>query len=220
MRYFIKGGIEIRTENSAKPDSQSSRFIRGEILKLRKVNQSLNYGSGKLRFLSDMSLVSDSIVLTDSLIQIERIQSISGFYSTNYKEFITGRNNVSVVNLKDLRGLSEIFDRAYCLNVLPVVPFPAIRSNIFIRINRTLKMGGELIVANRWRNSEFSIMKAKAGAIQFNDGTLIRSLRGYAYYHSVTEAEVLRLGSQAGFSLIYTRRFDGAYFIVLKKAVS
>lgn len=220
MRYFIKGGIEIRTENSAKPDSQSSRFIRDEILKLRKVNQSLNYGSGKLRFLSDMGLVSDHIVLTDSLIQIERIQSISGVYSTNYKNFINGRNDISIVNLKDLRGLSEIFDRAYCLNVLPVVPFPAIRSNIFVRIKRSLKIGGELIIANRWRNSEFSIMKAKAGAMQFNGGTLIRSLRGYAYYNSVTEAEVSRLGSQAGFSVIYTRRFDGAYFMILKKDIS
>jgi hypothetical protein len=115
-----------------------------------------------------------------------------------------------------IRG-ADLFDRIYCLNVLAVVPFPAIRRDIFVRALRRLRVGGEFIVVNRWRNSDFNQMRLKGHASQLNGGTLIKSFRGYGYYYPMKVDEVEMLALEAGFMPQSVARKDGSYFAVFMK---
>lgn len=217
MRYYVRHGIEIRTENSAKPSKQSSTFIEGEIRNLCKVESSVNYGAGKLRFLDAMTAVSNVVTLVDSEIQIERKQNLLERHHSNYYDVIRNKNNINSKNVRQFIDEDTIYDRAYCLNVLAIVPFPSIRKDIFLRCFKKLRSGGDMIVVNRWRNSDFDNIRARDSARELNGGILIKSYRGYGYYYQMKSDEAEKLGTATGFLVRSLKRKDGTYFLVLRK---
>lgn len=217
MRYFVNRQ-EIRSENSAKPDLQSSRFIEERIGTMTRCSDSLNYGSGKLRFVRSMLNASDRLTLVDSTVQINRKQLLPVIGLGNYEEYCRRTNSVSIMTTKELCRSGERFDRAFCLNVLAIIPFPSIRTEVLKRIRRSLKENGQLIVSNRWRNSEFTSNKSRPDAQIYKGGTLIHSLRGYAFYYQMSEGEIISTVLQLGFSLESSSRRDGTYFIVFTKS--
>lgn len=219
MRYYLRKGIEIRSENSAKPDRQTSLFVEQQIRSMRPVESALNYGAGKLRFLPAMLQVSSRLTLLDSTIQMERRQRLVGALDVAYKDIIRGTNAIDMIDLAQLRKSTMAFDRIYCLNVLVVIPFPAIRRDIFVRSFRGLKNGGELVVVNRWRNSDFTLMKSRTDAVVYAGGTLVKSFRGHGYYYPMNEDEAAELARDAGFAPKSSVRKDGSYFSVFSKCV-
>jgi len=75
MRYEIVSGVVIKTENAAKPASQSSGFLKSLLGTLPRVSTSIDYGCGKLRYLDAILEKTDFLTLVDSEIQLSRIQT-------------------------------------------------------------------------------------------------------------------------------------------------
>lgn len=218
MRYYIRNGVEIRSENSAKPATQSSSFIERCIESQTPVRLAANYGSGKLRFLNSMTNVSQILTLVDSTIQSERTQSLHNLANVRYRSFLDGRNSIEVITTKDFIQRKSFFDRVYCLNVLAIVPIPAIRRAIIQRIYCSMKPDAEAVFVNRWRNSEFSQAKQRLDAREHHGGTLLRSFRGHAFYIQIGINEMERLALEANLRMSSVEQKDGTYYAVFKKS--
>src|SRR5262249_55665258 len=74
MRYKLESGIEIRTENAAKPESQASKFLLDLITRLPNVASTFDYGCGKLRYQRAIADTTDTLAVVDSEIQLSRLQ--------------------------------------------------------------------------------------------------------------------------------------------------
>ena len=66
MRYKLASGIEIRTENAAKPESQPSKFLLDLIANLPHVASTFDYGCGKLRYQRAIADTTDVLAIVDS----------------------------------------------------------------------------------------------------------------------------------------------------------
>ncbi len=66
MRYKLASGIEIRTENAAKPEAQASKFLLQIISDLPKVSATFDYGCGKLRYEKVIADTTDVLAVVDS----------------------------------------------------------------------------------------------------------------------------------------------------------
>ena len=60
VHYKLGAGIIIKTENAAKPHTQTSAYLKSLILSLEPVSSSFDYGCGKLRYKDAMLRVTDT----------------------------------------------------------------------------------------------------------------------------------------------------------------
>jgi hypothetical protein len=66
MHYKLHSGIEIKTENAAKPESQTSKYLLGLISKLSHAASTFDYGCGKLRYQKAISDTTEVLAIVDS----------------------------------------------------------------------------------------------------------------------------------------------------------
>lgn len=97
MRYKVKSGIVIKSENAAKPESQPSQFLLELLRGLPHVSSSFDYGCGKLRYQKPMLARTDTLALIDSEIQLSRIQTLRG-NKTSVKKVCDGSNQIIIYN--------------------------------------------------------------------------------------------------------------------------
>lgn len=217
MRYFIKRYGEVRAENAAKPSSQKSRPISALLNSLPVVESSLDYGCGKGRYLKEISSTCDQLTLVDSEWQLNRTQELA-WGRTSISETFEKSNAIKTETTKLLSsGLSDRFCRAYCLNVLSSVPFASIRRAIARRVARSVKPSGEIVVSHQYRNSDFNLMKRKKNCIQYGDGILVDSLRGYSYYSLMTPDEFCEIWLSSGLTEVKRTRIEGSVFVIFVK---
>lgn len=126
MRYRIADGKIIRSENAAKTHHQKSKELVRIIQVLPHVARSLDFGCGKLRYLSDLIETTDQLYVTDSEIQLGRDQRLCGV-KTSILQLARSSNAWSVLSLKQLYSGILTFDRIFCFNVLQVIPSPQLR---------------------------------------------------------------------------------------------
>lgn len=144
MRYKIGPNIEIRLENAAKPESQSSRFLLELLRGLDHVGSTFDYGCGKLRYQKLIAATTDALAIVDSEIQLSRTQSLRK-KKTSIRNIFKQSNRVQTYNDVEFQELNARFDRGFCLNVLPVIPSYALRRQVLEVIHSKLRPGGECL---------------------------------------------------------------------------
>ena len=144
MRYNVEHGIVIRSENAAKPDVQCSAYLKDMLLNLPLVSSTLNFGCGKLRYHDAILSKTDDLILVDSEVQLSRTQIILD-RMTSIREAVGGLNHVQALNVAELERHPARFDRAFCINVLSVIPIEAVRQRVVRLIRAKLKPGGSAL---------------------------------------------------------------------------
>jgi SAM-dependent methyltransferase len=216
VRYKIASGIVVKTENAAKPESQRSAFLEGLISGLPQVESSFDYGCGKLRYLSSILEITQTLTLVDSEIQLSRTQQLKG-RATTVRDILASSNRVDVLNDAEFGGVAAEFDRGFCINVLSVIPIYAKRRHVLKTIWQKLRPGGECLFVVQYRNSDFNRMRSLPNARPWRDGFLIDSLRGFSFYGLITPDRLASMLSSAGFILLERKLNQGSVFIIAQR---
>jgi hypothetical protein len=217
MHYQIKPGIVVKTENAAKPESQSSAFLKLLLADLPHVSSSVDFGCGKLRYCNTILERTDSLTVVDSEIQLSRTQILRGRKST-IRDIVSRSNRIRIYNDTEFDKLSEDFDRAFCINVLSAIPMIEKRRQVMEVIRSHLRPRGACLYAVQYRNSDFKRMRSMPNAQSWEDGFLIDSLRGFSFYGLISPNCLVSLARSAGFSICDIRRNQGSVYVWASRA--
>lgn len=215
MHYKLREGVVIKTENAAKPDLQASKVLSHYISHLEPVASSFDYGCGKLRYTKPIMKTTDTLTVVDSEIQIGRIQTIHG-NMTSIRDFARRSNRLEAVNVMEFSNNREAFDRAFCINVLSVIPFFSSRRRVLTLIRQRLRAGGMCLFVVQYRNSDFSRMGGLTNARPWRDGFLIDSLRGFSFYGLISPQRLTALVESCGFEIVDQILNDGSVFLLAR----
>jgi hypothetical protein len=217
MHYEIEPGIVIKTENAAKPESQSSTFLKLLLADLPHVSSSVDFGCGKLRYCDAILEKTDSLAVVDSEIQLSREQILNGTKST-IRDIIDRSNRIRIFNDVEFANLHEYFDRAFCINVLSAIPVIARRRQVMEVIRSHLRPKGACLYAVEYRNSDFNRMRSMPNARPWEDGFLIDSLRGFSFYGLIPPDYLVSMAKRAGFSICDMRCNEGSVYVWAHRA--
>lgn len=211
MRYRIAGGIEIRTENAAKPESQQSKFLLKLLREIPHVGSAFDYGCGKLRYQRAIIERTDTLALVDSEVQLSRTQRVLG-REISIRNLCKQSNRIQVFNDEEFENLDTQFDRGFCINVLSAIPSYRRRYQVLDTIRRKLRSGGECLFVVQYRNSDFTRMQRMDNARPYLDGFIIDSLRGYSFYGMITPNRLETVFAKAGFRICDSVLNEGSVY--------
>ena len=197
MRYRVRG-VDIRTENAAKPHLQQSKAVARYLKQLNRVEAIVDFGCGKLRYADLVSKVGKRATFIDSEIQLTRQQRVRGKMSTVTEVALTRYSNVKVLASENLNFLAERYDIATCINVLSVIPDGSALNRVLKAIRRLTKPTGFAVFVNQHRNTYFK--KFEEGRPHLF-GHLVEGRNGASYYGIMTKERVEDLLRKAGFSI-------------------
>jgi SAM-dependent methyltransferase len=215
MHYKLSKDVVLKTENAAKPENQRSAYLASLISRLEPVDATLDYGCGKLRYQNSILKTTDTLAVVDSEIQLSREQTLNG-RKTSIRSLVSRSNRTAVHNVTEFVSLSGLFDRAFCLNVLSVIPSQTTRLRVVQLIRSKLRPGASCLFVVQYRNSDFTRMKGMPNAKIWRDGILIDSLRGYSFYGLIAPERLAALIKQAGFEIAEQHLHDGSVFVWAK----
>lgn len=201
MHYKLASGIEIRSENAAKPELQPSKFLLGLIARVPYVPSTFDYGCGKLRYERAIADTTDVLAVVDSEVQLSRLQILRG-KETSIRKIYRNSNRIQVYSDVEFQKNNARFERGFCVNVLSVIPSYARRRRVLDAIREKLKRGGECLFVVQYRNSDFNRMKTMPNAKPWLDGFLVNSLRGYSFYGLISPERLETSLKRAGFRRI------------------
>ncbi len=212
MRYKLSSGIEIRTENAAKPASQTSKHVLALLQELPHVAATFDYGCGKLRYEIAIEPTTDTLAIVDSEVQLSRTQRLLG-KENSIRSLFRKSNYISSYNDVQFQKLRTRFNRGFCINVLSVIPSYARRRQVLGIIRDKLSRKGECLFVVQYRNSDFARMRAMPNARPWLDGFLIDSLRGYSFYGIISPNRLERSLTRAGFYVRNVELNDGSAYV-------
>ncbi len=214
MRYKIKN-IEIRSENAAKPGSQTARAVVEWIQRQGRVRSALDLGCGKLRYAKYLAEKCDHLGLVDSRIQIERFQMIENC-RTNVKDYASKNwPHAEVYAIEEFWDKPRRkYDLVLCANVISAIPSKKVRTKTLKNVLRILKKTGRFLVVNQYTNSYFNQMINSGKTIHHLDGYILISTRGNYYYGLLPEAKMSKILSGCGFSIIKNWRTEQSAFVL------
>lgn len=215
MHYNLPGGIVIKTENAAKPDVQASKALSEYISRLEVVGSSFDYGCGKLRYADPILRTTGTLAVVDSEVQVARAQVIRG-RTTSIRDLARRSNRMSVLNVMEFSHVRDEFDRGFCINVLPVIPFFAARRRVLNLMRQRIRPGGTCLFVVQYRNSDFNRMSSLPNARRWRDGFLIDSLRGFSFYGLISPRELSALVIGGGFEIVDQFLSDGSVFLMAR----
>jgi hypothetical protein len=211
MRYKLASGIEIRTENAAKPESQQSKFLLDLISKLPHAASTFDYGCGKLRYQKAIADTTDVLAIVDSEVQLARLQILRG-KKTSIRNIYKQSNRIQVYNDLEFRELKARFERGFCINILSVIPSYPRRRQVLDVIHGMLKRDGECLFVVQYSNSDFRRMRNMSNAKTWLDGFLIDSLRGHSFYGMISPDRLEASLKRAGFHVRKTILNEGSAY--------
>lgn len=212
MRYKLKSGVEIRSENAAKPESQSSKFLLNLISSLPAAASTFDYGCGKLRYQKAIADTTDVLAIIDSEVQLSRLQVLRK-RRTSIRSIYKQSNRIHVYSDVEFQASRTKFERGFCINVLSVIPSYAHRRRVLDVIYQKLKRNGECLFVIQYRNSEFTRMSRMPNATPWLDGFLINSLRGHSFYGMITPNCLEMSLKRAGFHIRETKLNEGSAYV-------
>jgi hypothetical protein len=211
MRYKLASGIEIRTENAAKPESQPSKFLLDLITNLPHVASTFDYGCGKLRYQRAIADTTDVLAIVDSEVQLSRLQVLRG-KETSIRNIYKQSNRIHVYSDIEFQEINTRFQRGFCINVLSVIPSYARRRRVLDLIHGKLRRDGECLFVVQYRNSDFTRMRNMPNAKPWLDGFLVDSLRGYSFYGMIPPERLEGALQRAGFRVRETKLNEGSAY--------
>jgi SAM-dependent methyltransferase len=183
---------------------------------LPPVTASLDYGCGKLRYIEHILERTETLTVVDSNTQLSRTQQILG-KKTSIRQLFSGKNNVRVLDAGEFVRFASVYDRAFCINTLSVIPIMSIRLNVIQKIYTQLAQGGVALFVVQYRNSDFSRMLSRPEATAWRGGILLNSLRGYSYYGLIPPSELKECIAEGGFERMETKLHDGSAYVFAVK---
>ena len=201
MRYRIKG-IEIRSENAAKPAADAAAPLVEWLLSRDKTPSALDYGCGKLRYTHQLAQRSKHIGIVDSEIQLTRTQRIDGVY-TSVEEYAKKTwPSCTIQHLKDFwKKSGRCYHLVLCANVLSAIPCPKTRAKSLRAIHAALEHEGHVLFINQHTNSYFTEVRRRSSTRSHLDGWIAESGTGASYYGILNKDSVGKLASRFGFSV-------------------
>jgi len=202
MRYKIDCA-EIRSENAAKTMAEASAFLVDWLRSKPRVNNSLDYGCGKLRYSKYLARRCLRLSLVDSKVQLERSQvinkQVTNVIRYAHKHWPTCRTYTVE---QFWAGVEERYDFVLCANVLSAIPSRIIRARSLRAIKACLRPEGQCLVVNQHANSYFKEAPKRAGATPHLDGWLLPSGRGACYYGILSREKTIRILRAVGFKVL------------------
>lgn len=215
MHYNLPGGIVVKTENAAKPATQASRALSQYISRLEVVRSSFDYGCGKLRYADPILRTTETLTVVDSEIQVARTQVIQG-RTTTVRGLARRSNRMAALNVMQFSHIRDEFDRGFCINVLPVIPFFSARRHVLKLLRQRIRPGGTCLFVVQYRNSDFNRMRSLPNARRWRDDFLIDSLRGFSFYGLISPRELSALVTGSGFEIVDQFLSDGSVFLMAR----
>ncbi len=201
MRYRVRG-LEIRSENAAKPGSSAGCWMLDFISSLEPRHTALDLGCGKLRYTVPLAQRLRFVTAVDSEVQLNRSQMLFGT-RCSVREYVRNHlPNVRVFELEDNIWKRNRYNVVLCANVVSAIPFLKIRRELLNAAFNCLKAGGQFLVTTQYRNSHFTNWGEDARAERFYDGFLVQSDRGTSFYGLINSARLSRLCKSAGFAVL------------------
>ncbi len=210
MHYTINDYI-IESELSAKPTSQTNKYLVDIINKLPNNYQVLDYGCGKLRYSIPLAKRVKTVVAVDSSFQIDKPQKINTFYGPPRDYELDG---LKVCDISSDSWKKEKYDAVFCINVMSAIPYDNERFTIIQNSKEILKPHGFLLIAVQYRNSYFNAYKVRNDTKAYHDGWLIKRAKNKFSFYGMPKSEYIsNLCYKAGFKSIKIKRHDGSYYI-------
>ncbi|MDO6512714.1 class I SAM-dependent methyltransferase [Neptuniibacter sp. 2_MG-2023] len=200
MRYKIKG-VEIRSENAAKPSSQKSSAVNDYIGTLSNAPLILDFGCGKLRYSDTLVSVASKVTFVDSDIQLNREQVIRGERTTVKQYVKSNYSGCKTIPYENLEKHRSKYDVITCTNVLSAIPCKKTISEVMAHISSLLKKDGFATFVNQHRSSYFK--KYESGERMLH-GYLYSGSKGSSYYGILDKAAIERLLKKHGYEIIKT----------------
>lgn len=207
-------GVEIHSENTAKPTSQPNKALLKWICKQEVVNRVLDFGCGKLRYAGALAKRCHNLTLVDSEIQLNRKQKIANQFTT-VREYAKKRwKNCILLNAEEFRECKNKYDLILCANVLSAIPSSRSRSDVLNLILKSLKKNGKCLFVTQFKNSYFSKMLHSKRAKAHLDGWILKTKRGNYYYGIIPKMKLERILKLHGY-YIYQSWIKGESVFVL-----
>lgn len=218
MHYLINECL-IKSENAALSSNQKNKNITKFIGELPQMNTILDYGCGKCRYSILLSEKCISLYLTDSEVQINRLQTIYG-KKTTVKEYVENElPNSKVIELENIENINTLFDFVLCTNVLSAIPFYEERLKVLSNIYELLKENGKALISVQYKNSYFNTYLTNPNAVELNGGWLIKIRNSYSYYAIITPNELVSMCQNAGFKIEKKIVKDGSVYVFVDKSL-
>lgn len=93
---------------------------------------------------------TDELTVIDSEIQLSRRQIIRGT-NTSIREAVRRSNRLQALSIDEFTVSRSKFDRGFCINVLSVIPFMAVRRRLLSVIHSRLRKGGSCLFVVQYR---------------------------------------------------------------------
>jgi hypothetical protein len=213
MRYRVRG-LEIRSENAAKPGSSAGRWMLEWISSLKREGTALDLGCGKLRYTVPPAARVRRVVAVDSKVQVERKQIVCGT-SRSVREYARQHlANVRICAVEECTWKLGRHETVLCSNVLSAVPSPRTRRELLTAAFNCLKADGRFLVTTQYRNSHFTKWRADDRAEPFYDGFLVRGRRGTSFYGLIDSPALVKLCRTAGFSIVQTGHAEELAYVI------
>jgi 2-polyprenyl-3-methyl-5-hydroxy-6-metoxy-1,4-benzoquinol methylase len=187
MRYNVNE-ITIKSENAAKPHTQTSKAVLSYLLAKKNVGKVLDFGCGKLRYSETLNEISSSVTYVDSRVQLTRHQvikdqktSVINYVNENYK-------GSAVVPYEEIDSHNHRYQLITCTNVISAIPCQYTLKKVLVTINNLLDNDGMVVFVNQHRSSYF---KRFLNGQKRLFGYVYKGKRGYSYYGIITP-EVMR----------------------------
>jgi len=202
MHYRING-TTIKSENAAKPMRNAAEPLIDWLCQRPYTHSALDYGCGKLRYTRHLTARSRRLGVTDSAVQLDRVQRIDG-RMTSVRQYASERWPTGrIYDLAEFwRGIPRSYGFILCANVLSAIPCPRIRARSLRALWAALTTDGTLLVVNQHTNSYFTRTRQTPEAFAHLDGWVLRSRNGAAYYGILNRESTVRLLNRFGFSVI------------------
>lgn len=189
MRYKVEG-LEIRSENAAKPPRQAVQWIVNWIRDLDPSTNTLDYGCGKMRYSVHFLERCKHVHLVDSKIQLNRRQLVLGKLCSIAAEIPERFGNCSVHEAESQSWINLGVDLVFCSNVLSTIPHEDTRLDVLDGMTRTLRGDGRLFLCTQYTNSYYSELERSNRAVKYEDGLLVISGSFASFYARIKKGQL------------------------------
>ncbi len=201
MRYKVRG-VEIRSENAAKPGCCAGAWVLNWISHLSSTEHGLDMGCGKLRYTIPLASVLSSVTAVDSKVQVDRCQAVLGVRASVREYAARYLSNVRVCALEERHWQRDRYGVVLCSNVLSAIPSRTIRKRVVATGYERLRKGGTFLLTTQYRNSHFSAWDTDPRATRYSDGFLVKAYRGTSYYALLDSEALSTFCRSVGFSIL------------------
>ncbi|ENN8462580.1 methyltransferase domain-containing protein [Escherichia coli] len=215
MNYKING-INIRSENAAKPHTTPSNYLCKQIESTNKNGNALDFGCGKLRYSEQLVNKFETVTFLDSRRQLERVQIIRGVQTTIPDYVINNYKNANIVSYENIDKITNHYDFILCANVLSAIPCESTIHKVLSAIRELLKSDGEALIVNQYKSSYF---KRYESGIKHLHGYIYQNSRNAFYYGLLDVDTVSKICSDNNLEIIKSWSKAGSSYVVVGKHI-